>query len=188
MQQFFALVLLGTLFMGTAPAPTGPSPISQAFADRLSRTSARVAHASDRHMLAPGQDTLLRAQIDTAKHANDIHDRNAAAMLDVIDRQLAQIDHTLSRANNGQAIVVHVGEDVTVAMHDPYFYDIQNSSTSALALHRGVMWTRGVQGSFAAKIPATVTLTATPRTNTNPAPPAGMQEPVVFTVVILPQA
>ena len=175
--------------MGIAPgpAPAGPSPISQAFADRLSRTSARVVNASNHRMLAPGQDTLLRAQIDAAKHANDTHDVNAAAMLDVIDRQLAQIDHTLSRANNGQAIVVHVGEDVTVAMHDPYFYDIRNSNTSALALHRGIMWTRGVQGSFAAKMPATVTLTATPRMNTNSTLPAGMQEPVVFTVVILPQ-
>jgi hypothetical protein len=184
--RFTAVALFGLMLMGTAHSPAGPSPVSQAFGDRLARTSARVTSASARHLLAPGQEELLRAQIDMAKRANDAHAANASAMIDVIDRQMAQIDHVLARANNGQAIVVHVGEDVTVAMHDPYFYDVQNSNPAALALHRGVMWSRGVQGTFAAKTPATVTLTLTPRMNTKPVPPQGMQEPVVFTVVILP--
>ena len=167
--------------MGAAPsAQPAPPIVSQAFADRAARIDARIAGDASGHLLQTGQEPLLRAELDTAKHANDAQDASAPAMLDVIERQLAQADLTLSRADNGQTIVARVGDTVTVGMSDTNTYDVRVSDMNALMLHRGVMFIRGVQGVYDAKRPAIVTLDVTPR---SPAP-AGAAA-VRFVVVIL---
>jgi hypothetical protein len=160
------------------PSPP-PAIISQAFGDRVARLTQRIAADAAEKLLAPGQEPMLRAQLDAARTPEN---------LDVIDRQLAQVDFVLSRPEDGRAIVVRVGDDVTVAMQDPYLWSVQNSDTSALALHVGVMFVRGTQGVFTAKKPGIVTLTLTSNTGGVPAPPPGVKQPVVFTVVILPKA
>lgn len=163
-----------------------PAIVSQSFTDRAARLQARIADDASRHLLAPGQAPLLQVQLEAAKRANDAHDPNAQAMLDVIDRELAAADFTLSRAEDGSAIVVHAGDTVTVAMRDPYLWSVHISDPSALALHAGVMWVRGVQGAFTARKPAIVTLTLTSNTaGVSPSPPPDVKQPVVFTVVIL---
>ncbi len=169
---------------------TPPAIVSQAFADRASRLDSRITQNASQHLLAAGEEPLLRAELDAAKTANDKHDPNANAMLDVIDRQLAAADFTLSRAEDGTSLVVHVGDHVTVAMRDPYLWNVQISDPSALARSRaGVMYVRGVQGVLTAQKPATVTLTLTSNTpGASPAPPPELKQPVVFTVVILPKS
>lgn len=164
-----------------------PSTISQTFADRASALKTRITMAAGRGILAPGQQQLLDVQLDAAQKANASRQSDAPAMLDVIDRQLAQVDHGLSRAENGQAIVVHIGDDVVVAMHDPYIYDLRVSDIAALSPHVGVMYVRGIQGVYTAKTPGTVTIALVPRPNASPAPPAKLQSPVTFTIVILPK-
>jgi hypothetical protein len=161
------------------PTPP-PAIISQAFADRVDRLRQRIATDAENKLLAPGQEPLLRAELAAAK---------TPEMLDVIDRQLAQVDFTLSRAEDGTAIVVHMGDDVTVAMRDPYLWSVQMSDPSSLARQVGVMFVRGVQGVFNAKAPGVVTLTLTSNTpGASPAPPSTVKQPVVFTVVILPKS
>ncbi len=160
------------------PTPP-PAIVSQAFGDRVARLTQRIATDAENHLLAPGQEPLLRAQLAAAK---------TPEMLDVIDRQLAEVDFVLSRAEDGRAIVVHVGDDVTVAMHDPYLWSVQMSDPSALVRHAGVMYIRGVQGVYNASKPATVTVTLTASTQgALPSPPPDMKQPIVFTVVILPK-
>jgi hypothetical protein len=160
------------------PSPP-PAIVSQAFGDRLNRLTTRVSTDAAGKLFAPGQEQLLRVQLAAAK---------TPEMLDVIDRQLAAVDFTLSRPEDGRAIVVHVGDDVTVAMQDPYLWSIENSDTSALALHVGVMFVRGTQGVFTAKKPGIVTLTLTSNTTgASPTPPPDVKQPVIFTVVILPK-
>lgn len=160
------------------PSPP-PAIVSQAFGDRVARLTQRIATDSEKHLLAPGQEPMLRAELAAAK---------TPEMLDVIDRQLSEVDFTLSRANDGHAIVLHVGDDVTVAMQDPYLWNVQMSDPSALTRHVGVMFIRGVQGAYTAAKPATVTVTLTANTpGASPAPPANMKQPIVFTVVILPK-
>jgi hypothetical protein len=134
-------------------------------------------------LLAPGQDVLLRVQLDTAQRALAAHDPVASDMFDVIDRQLADVDHTLSRAENGGSITVRVGGTVIVAMHDQYIWKIENSDPTVLAPKIGVMWIRGVQGGFTARQPGTAILSLTTST---PAPPS-VKQPVVFTITVLPQ-
>jgi hypothetical protein len=160
------------------PSPP-PAIISQAFGDRVTRLTQRIASDAAEKLLAPGQEPMLRAQLAAAKTPEH---------LDVIDRQLANVDFTLSRPEDGRAIVVHVGDDVTVAMQDPYLWSVQNSDTSALALHVGVMFVRGTQGVFTAKKPGIVTLTLTSNTAGVPPPPPEVKQPVEFTVVILPKS
>jgi hypothetical protein len=160
------------------PSPP-PAIVSQAFPDRVARLKQRIADDAEDQVLAPGQEPLLRVQLDAAK---------TPAMLDVIDRQLAAVDFRLSRAEDGGAVVVHVGDTVTVAMNDPYLWAVQNSDTRALALKVGMMFVRGTQGIFTAKKPGTVTLTLTSNTRgASPAPPPDVKQPVTFTVVILPK-
>ena len=170
------------------PAPP-PAVVSQAFADRAARLATRIAYDAAQHLLAPGAEPLLRAELGAAKSANDKHDPNADAMLDVIDRQLAAADFTLSPAEDGTTLIVHVGDNVTVAMRDPYLWNVQVSDPSALPRQRvGIMYVRGVQGVFSAQKPATVTLTLTSNTpGVSPAPPPTLKQPVVFAVVILPK-
>lgn len=161
------------------PTPP-PAIISQAFADRVDRLRQRIATDAENKLLAPGQEPLLRAELAAAK---------TPEMLDVIDRQLAEVDFTLSRAEDGRAIIVRVGDDVTVAMHDPYLWSVQMSDPSALVRHAGVMYVRGVQGAYAARKPATVTITLAANTpGASPTPAPSEKQPVVFTVVILPKS
>lgn len=158
--------------------PTPPAIVSQSFTDRAARLKQRIADDAQAQVLAPGQEPLLRVQLDTAK---------TPAMLDVIDRQLATVDYRLSRAEDGMALTVHVDDTVTVAMNDPYLWSVQNSDTSALALQVGMMFVRGTQGIFTAKKPGVVTLTLTSNTRgASPTPPPDVKQPVTFTVVILP--
>lgn len=171
--------------MGAVPPMLDP--ISQTFAARVAAISARVSSAKAQNELAPGQDALFTAEIDAASHANAAHDRNAPAMLDAIERQLSELDRVLSRANDGGAIVVHPGDDVMVAMHDPYIYDIHSSNPDTLKIRPGVMWTRGVQGLYVAQKPGVVTFTVVPRPNAAPSPPAQLQKPVTFIIVVLPK-
>jgi hypothetical protein len=157
-----------------------PAIVSQTFADRAARLTQRIAADASNKLLAPGQEPLLRAQLAAAK---------TPEMLDVIDRQLAEVDFILSRAEDGRAIVVHAGDEVTVAMNDPYLWSIDISDTSALARSQiGVMYVRGTQGVFTAKKPGVVTLTLTSNTKgASPTPPPDVNQPLVFTVVILPK-
>jgi hypothetical protein len=160
------------------PTPP-PAIVSQAFGDRVTRLTQRIATDAENNLLAPGQEPLLRAQLAAAK---------TPEMLDVIDRQLAEVDFALSRAEDGRAIVVHVGDDVTIAMHDPYLWNVQMSDNAALVRHAGVMYVRGVQGVYKAEKAATVTITLTANTQgVSPAPPPDLKQPVLFTVVILPK-
>jgi hypothetical protein len=182
MKYLFAVVLVG---MTLGVVPFMPLPLSQSFSDRVQRLTARITNAQEQGALAPGQQTLLTAQLDAAKRANEAHDSNVASMLDVIDRQMAQIDHGLSRAENGTAIVVHVGQSVTVAMQDQYVYDLHLSDPSIIVARPGIMYTRGIQGIYTAQAPGTVTITLEPRAGESPAPPPDMQKPVRFVVVVL---
>ena len=160
-----------------------PASISQSFADRAARLDARISDDQSRKLLAPGQDALLRIQLEATRRAYSTHDPAAMDMLDVIDRQLADADHTLSRAEDGRGIIVHVGGSVIVAMYDQYLWTIENSDQTVLAPKIGVMWARGVQGGFTAKQPGTAILSLTPKMS---APP-GLKQPVTFTITVLPQ-
>lgn len=166
------------------PSPP-PAIISQAFPDRANRLDERIGADASRRLLASGQERLLHVQLDAAKHANDAHDPQASAMLDVIDRQLAVVDHTLSRPEDGWTFIVRVGDDVTVAMNDPYLWDVHVSNTSALTRHVGVMFVRGTQGVYRANKPGTVTLLLHTTSDSSPQPPPDLKEPVTFTIVIL---
>ena len=166
------------------PSPP-PAIVSQAFPDRANRLDARIASDASQNLLAPGQERLLHVQLDAAKRANDARDPQAAAMLDIIDRQLATADHTLSRAEDGSVVVVRVGDDVTVAMNDPYLWDVHISDTSSLSRHVGVMFVRGTQGVYRANKPGTVTLLLHTTSDSSPKPPPDLKEPVTFTVIIL---
>lgn len=166
------------------PAPGAqPASSSQSFTDRAARLDARVTADQSRKLLAPGQEVLLRVQLDATRRAYEAHDPAATTMLDVIDRQLAEVDHNLSRAEDGRGITVHVGESVIVAMYDAYLWNIENSDATVLAPKIGIMWTRGVQGGFTAKQPGTAILSLTPR---QPVPPE-VKQPVVFTITVLPR-
>lgn len=181
----FAAAFIGAILTQSSPSPGAQSaPVSQSFADRAARLEQRVAADQSRKLLAPGQDALLRVQLEATRRAYEAHDPAASDMLDVIDRQLAQADHNLSRAEDGRGITVHVGESVIVAMYDQYLWNIENSDTTVLAPKIGVMWTRGVQGGFTAKQPGTAILSLTPR---QPVPP-NVKQPVVFTITVLPRA
>jgi hypothetical protein len=169
-----ALLLVGATM---TPASTQPFP------DRAARLEARIAEDQDRKLLAPGQDVLLRLQLDATRRAYALHDPAAGDMLDVIDRQLAEVDHTLSRAEDGRGITVHVGDTVMVALYDSYLWNIQNSDQTVLSPKVGIMWARGVQGGFTAKQPGTAILSLTPRTGV----PADVKTPIVFTITILPR-
>lgn len=160
------------------------SPTSQRFADRLARLEARVTDDQSRRLLAPGEDALLRVQLDATRCAHEAHEPAASAMLDAIDRQLAQVDHTLSGSEDGGGIMVHVGDSVIIALHDQYFWSITNSDPTVLAPKIGVMWQRGVQGGFTAKQPGTAILSLTPRVPV----PSSVKQPVVFTITVLPRA
>jgi hypothetical protein len=153
------------------------------FTDPVRWLESRIAQAQARKLLAPGQDVLLRVQLDTARRAYAAHEPAANDMFDVIDRQLAEVDHTLSRAEDGRGIIVHVGGSVIVAMHDQYIWSIENSDPTVLAPKAGVMWIRGVQGGFTARQPGTAILSLTTRTS---APPS-VKQPVVFTITVVPQ-
>lgn len=174
------IVFASIVAANAASAPV--SPTSQSFGDRFARLQQRIADDQNRHLLAPGQDVLLRVQMDATQHAFDSHDPAASGMLDVIDRQLAEIDHTLSRAEDGRGITVHAGDSVTIALHDPYFWNVENSDQTALALKIGLMFPRGVQGVYVAKEPGTAILSLTPKT-----PQAEITKPIVFTITILPR-
>lgn len=169
------------------PASPGPGPqvsgTSQAFAERASRLAARIAQDQSSKLLAPGQDVLLRVQLETTRRAYESRDPAAGSMLDVIDRQLAEADHYLSRAEDGRGITVHVGESVIVALFDEYLWNIENSDSTVLAPKIGVMWMRGVQGGFTAKQPGTAILSLTPRAPV----PSSVKSPVVFTITVLPR-
>lgn len=182
--------VLAAVFIGAAmtqPSPGSgaqPAPSSQSFTDRAARLEQRVAADQSRKLLAPGQEVLLRVQLEATRRAYEARDPAASDMLDVIDQQLAQVDHTLSRAEDGRGITVHVGDSVIIAMYDPYLWTIQNSDPTVLARKIGVLWTRGVQGGFTAKQPGTAILTLTPR---KPVPP-NVKQPVIFTITVLPRA
>jgi len=182
------LVAIALLAGALGAAPLMMSPIWQSFDDHAAALAQRIASAQGLGRLAPGQQKLLNVQLDAARDANRSGSPDAPAMLDVIDRQVAQVDRGLSRAEDGQTIVVHAGDDVTIGMHDPYIYNVELAPQSLLVIHPGVMWVRGVQGVYTAKAPGTVTITLTPRPGVNPAPPASLSQPVQFTVVILPAA
>lgn len=154
--------------------------LSPSFVNRAAQLDSRITADQAQHLLAPGQMQMLQAQLGAARTANASGDPNAQAMLDVIDRELAEADHVLSRAENGGVLVVHTGDSVTIAMNDPYAYALDVSDRSILMLHAGVMWRRGVQGVFDARLPGTVTVTLQPKN----APPA-LANPVIFTVVVL---
>jgi hypothetical protein len=161
------------------PPTPPPAIVSQNFADRAVRLTERIGADAERKILSTAQQGLYLGELDSAKSANAKHNRDANAMLDEIERQLAPIDFILSRSSDGRAIAVHVGDDVTVAMNDQYFWDVANSDTSALSLHKGVMFVRGTQGIWRAQKPATVTLKASQRDGTASA---------AFVVVILPKS
>lgn len=157
------------------PAP--PAVISQNPADRAACLAERIARDSSRSLLSAAEQKLYTAELAAAKSAALKHDPGAAAMFDGIERQLAPVDFILSRANDRQAIVVHPGDDVTVAMNDRSFWDVSVSDSGALVRPVGMMFVRGTQGVWKARKPATVTVTATQR---------GGSAVVWFAVVILP--
>ncbi|HKU67484.1 MAG TPA: hypothetical protein VJP85_06905, partial [Candidatus Baltobacteraceae bacterium] len=103
-------------------------------------------------------------------------------MLDVIDRQLAEVDHTLSRAEGGRGITIHVGDSVTVALNDSYAWNVSNSDPTVLPMKEGAM-PPGVQGVFTAKQPGTAIVSLEPREKV----PPQVKEPVVFTITVLPR-
>lgn len=155
----------------------------QNFSDRASALETRIAADQTRKLLAPGQDALLHVELSATRRAYAAHDPAAFAMLDVIDRQLAELDHTLSRAEDGRGITVHVGDSVLVALQDGYAWNVTNSDSTVLPLKSGVMWARGVQGGFTAKQPGTAILSLTPRETV----PPDVKQPVVFTITVLPR-
>lgn len=122
-----------------AVTPTMPP---AAFPDRAARLETRIADDQSRKRLAPGQDALLRVELDATRRAYAAHDPAADYMLDVIDRQLAEVDHTLSRSEDGRGITVHVGDTVTVALYDRYTWNVSNSDPTVLSMKTGVMWAR----------------------------------------------
>lgn len=166
----------------TAALLIGALTVPPSFTERATRLEARITSDQSRKLLAPGQDALLRVELDATRRAYDAHDAAADDMLDVIDRQLAEVDHNLSRAEDGRGIIVHVGGSVIVAMYDEYVWNIENSDPTVLAPKMGVLWTRGVQGGFTAKQPGTAILSLTPRQSV----PASVKQPVVFTITVLP--
>jgi hypothetical protein len=166
------------LAAATAAPPQG------AFTDRAARIDARIADDQSHKRLAPGQDALLRVELSATRRAYETHDPAAVYMLDVIDRQLAEVDHVLSRAEDGRGITVHVGDPVTVALSDGYAWDMTNSDQTVLSVKNGVPPARGVQGVFTAKQPGTAILSLTLR----PGVPARVKQPVVFTITVLPRA
>jgi len=177
-----AVAFIGLVMASPSPGPQSPV-TGMTFTDPVHWLESRIAQAQSRKLLAPGQYQLLRVQLDTAHRAYVTHDPLANDMFDVIDRQIAEVDHTLSRAEDGGGITVRVGGTVIVAMHDQYVWDIDNSDPNVLAPKVGVMWIRGVQGGFTARQPGTAILSLTTRTTA----PASVKQPVVFTITVLPQ-
>jgi hypothetical protein len=173
------MIALYGVVLSTVTA-TMPPP---AFSDRAEQLEARVADDQSHKRLAPGQDALLRVELAAARRAYSSHDPAADYMLDVIDRQLAEVDHTLSRAEDGRGITVHVGDTVSVALRDQYAWNVTNSDPTVLSMKVGVMWARGVQGVFSAKQPGTAILSLEPRDKV----PPNVQRPVVFTITVLPR-
>ena len=173
------MIVLCALVLAAA-TPTMPPP---AFPDRAARLETRIADDQLHKRLAPGQDALLRVELDATRRAFAAHDPAADYMLDDIDRQLAEADHTLSHSEDGRGITVHVGDSVTVALYDQYTWNVSNSDPTVLAIKTGVMWARGVQGGFSAKQPGTAILSLTPRETV----PANVKQPVVFTITVLPR-
>lgn len=170
------------LLCALALAAASPSP-APTVTDRIARLEARIADDRAHQRLVAGQDALLHVQLEATRRAYGAHDPAADSMLDVIDRQVAEVDHVLSRAEDGRGITVHVGENVTVAMNDQYAWNVENSDPNVLSLHIGVMWVRGTQGVFTAKQPGTAILSLTPRGTV----PASVKQPVVFTITVLPR-
>jgi hypothetical protein len=174
------MIALGVVVLAAAAATPAPAP---PFNDRAARLEARIADDQSHKRLAPGQDALLHVELAATRRSYANHDPSAPYMLDVIDRQLAEVDHTLSRSEDGRGITVHVGDSVTVALYDQYTWDVTNSDATVLALKTGVMWARGVQGVFTAKQPGTAILSLTPRQQASP----DVKQPVVFTITVLPR-
>jgi hypothetical protein len=174
------MIALAAVVLAATTATPAPAP---PFADRAARLEARITDDQSHQRLAPGQDALLRVELAATRRAYANHDPAAAYMLDVIDRQLAEVDHTLSRSEDGRGITVHVGDSVTVALRDQYAWNVTNSDATVLALQTGVMWARGVQGVFTAKQPGTAILSLTPREKVTP----DVKQPVTFTITILPR-
>jgi hypothetical protein len=178
-----AFALLAAVIASPSPPPGTQLPMTAiTFTDPIRWLESRIAEDQQRKLLAPGQDVLLRVQLDTARKASVAHDPAANDMFDVIDRQLADVDHILTLAEEGRGITIHVGDTVIVAMHDQYIWKIENSDATVLPPKIGVMWIRGVQGGFTAKQPGTAILSLTTRSN---APP-NVKQPVVFAITILP--
>ncbi len=175
MRPFALLALTGLLAAAATPAP--PAIVSQAFPQRVQLLEQRIATDAFGNRLAPGQGPLLTAQLNAAKAAQARHDPQAGAMLDVIDRELALVDYTLSRAENGQTLAVHVGDKITIAMRDTEGYDVQLDG-QALVRAPGVLFVRGVQGVYTASKPGVYPITLTPMGSSS-------QTPVTFTIVVL---
>jgi hypothetical protein len=173
------MIPLGAVVLAAATAAPAPAPT---FADRAARLETRIAADQSRKILAPGQDALLRVELAATRRAYANHDPASPYMLDVIDRQLAEVDHVLSRAEDGRGITVHVGENVTVALYDQYTWTIANTDTTVLPLKTGVALARGVQGVFVAKQAGTAIITLTP-----PDTAPGAKQPITFTVTVLPR-
>jgi hypothetical protein len=172
------VIALGAVVLAAATAAPAPT-----FADRAARLEARVAGDQSRKILAPGQDALLRVEIAATRRAYANHDPASPYMLDVIDRQLAEVDHVLSRAEDGRGITVHVGENVTIALNDQYVWVVSNTDATVLPIKTGMTLARGVQGVFVAKQAGTAIITLTPRD----AVPADTKQPVTFTITVLPR-
>ncbi len=160
--------------------------MTQSFGDRVAQITQRITSAQAAHTVSSAQQALFQAELAAANTANQHNDARANAMLDDVERQLTPIDHVLTRANDGGALVVHQGDQVVVAFHDPYTYDIHLSKTGIIAIKPGIMWIRGVQGIYVAKTAGVVRMTMNPRPGVTPSPPPSLQNTLVFTIVVLP--
>lgn len=160
---------------------------AQNFSDRVAMITLRITSAASTHAIAPSQQTLIQAELATAKNANGRNDPQAGAMLDDIERQLTPIDHLLTRANDGGSLVVHQGDQLVVGLHDQHIYDIHLSKRGVIAIRPGIMVVRGIQGIYIAKMPGVIQMTIEPRPGVTPSPPPSMQTPLHFTIVVLPK-
>lgn len=153
------MLYVALLFLGTVAAVNPNAPVSSAVPDRLDRIKTRIADALNSNAITGPQAQLFGAGVQAIASLPPA-DAAASPMLDELDRDLAMHDLILGGPEDRMQIVARVGQNVTVAMHDERQWTFTVSDPSVLALPKiGVMWMRGVQGTFAALKPGSATIT-----------------------------
>jgi len=182
------LLFAFSIVLFTTGAGTLASPTSSALGDRLDRAEARISSDVHHKRLSSEQVDLFRADVVAIRSASASDARRAGRLLDVLDRQLARNDLELAMPEDNNDILVHVGDTIVVAMHDERNWSVRSSDSFVLAPKIGVMYLKGVQGSFSAKRPGAAELTLASRAARLPGSAQPVTRFVRFRVIVIAAA